>query len=145
MKKLFLAVLVAATLGTSAFAADANKVSYKVKMSFESQFSDAKDITWNVTEMYTRFTFTLNDEKVEAFYSPSGESIGVSRAVEFKKLPLNAVQKIKKNYSDYTVKETIEFDRDGDREFFVSLTKGDTKKILKVSVYGSVSLYTPEK
>ena len=35
MKKLFFAVLVAASIGTSAFAADATKVNYRVRTAFE--------------------------------------------------------------------------------------------------------------
>ncbi len=145
MKKLLLAVLIAVAAGTSAFAADASKVSYKVKTSFEAQFYGAKDVSWNVTPDYTRFVFTLADEKIEAFYNSDGEQIGVSRKIEFKGLPLAAIQKIQKNYADYTVKETIEFDQNGDKHYYVSLENGNQKKVLEVSLYGNVSVFQPGK
>lgn len=145
MKKLLFAVLITATLVTSAFAAEESKVSYKVKNSFEMQFAGAKDVSWNVTPEYTRFTFTMNEEKVEAFYGANGEELGISRKIDFSKLPAAAIQKIKKNYPDYTVKETIAFDNNGDRNYYVSLELGNIKKILEISAFGAVSIFHPGK
>ncbi len=141
MKKLMIASLLIAVLGTSAFAADADKVSAKVTSSFEAAFYGAKNVRWTLQPAYIRATFELNDETIEAFYTADGEAIGVSRKMEFKKLPLNAISRIKKEYATYTAKEVIEFDRDGERTFYVSLVDGDKTQILEVSLYGQVSTY----
>jgi hypothetical protein len=142
MKKLFIAALIVVVTGTSAFAVDKNIANYKVKSSFEAQFSSAENVNWTAKENYIKASFTLQGQQVEAFYSPTdGELIGVTRKVEFNKLPLNAIQKIKKDYAGYKITDSIEFEGDTDRAYYVSLEEGDKKKILLVSLYGTVSVY----
>lgn len=141
MKRIFIAALIAVAVTSSAFALDVNKISVKVKSSFENQFAGAENVTWSEKDTYTKASFTLVDENVEAFFAADGELIAYSRKVEFKRLPLNAVQKIKKEYAGFTIAETIEFDQDGEKNFYVSLTNGTKKQILAVSLYGSVTVF----
>lgn len=141
MKKLFIAALIVVAAGTSAFAGDVFNVNYKVKSSFEARFAGAQNVAWSAKENFIRASFTIADENVEAFFDGEGELIGLSRKVDLKKLPLNAIQKIKKDYAAYQVTEVIEFDRDGDKSYFVSLEDGSKKQILEVSLYGGVSKY----
>ena len=51
------------------------------------------------------------------------------------------IQKIKKDYAAYKVTDTIEFDQDGEKSYYVSLEDGNKKQILHISLYGSVSVY----
>ena len=142
MKKLFIAALIVVVTGTSAFAVDKNIANFKVQSSFEAKFYNAENVNWTVKENYIKASFTLQGEQVEAFYNPTdGELIGVSRKVEFNKLPLSAVQKIKKDYAAYKVTDSIEFDGDNGKAYYVSLEDGARKKILLVSLYGNVSVY----
>ena len=141
MKKLLLAALVVAGLASSAFATDVTKVSSKAQTSFESKFGNATNVQWTAREGYNKVTFTLADEQVEAFFATDGDLIGFSRNTAFKSLPLAAIQKIKKEYAAYTVKETIEFEQNEEKSFYVSLENGDKKLILEVSLFGNVSVY----
>lgn len=141
MKKLFIAALIVVAAGTSAFAADVFKVDYKVKSSFEARFAGAQNVVWSAKETFIKAAFTIAEESVEAFFDGEGELIGLSRKVDWKKLPLNAIQKIKKEYAAYQVTEAIEFDRDGDKSYFLSLEDGVKKQILEVSLYGEISKY----
>lgn len=140
MKKLFIAALIMVAAGTSAFAADV-KVNNKVKTNFESLFSGAENVSWSGKESFIRATFTLSDEIVEAYFGTDGELIGTSRKVDLKRLPLSAVQKIKKEYASYKITDTIEFERAGERSYYVSLENGNKKQILEVGVYGNVSTF----
>ena len=141
MKKLFIAALIVVAAGTSAFALDVKKVDNKVKTSFEAQFAGAEDVAWNVTDNYFKATFTLNEETVEAFFGKDAELIGTSRKVDFKKLPANAKKSIRKEYASYKIADTIEFEREGEKTYFVSLEDGNKKQILEVTLYGSVSIF----
>ena len=141
MKKLFIAALIVVAAGSSAFAKDVTKVNYKVQNQFEAQFTGAQNVVWSSKENYLKASFTLADENVEAFYGTDGEVMGVSRKVDIKKLPLNAIQKIKKDYAGYKVTDSIEFDQDGEKSYYVSLEDGNKKQILQVSLYGNVSVY----
>lgn len=145
MKKLFIAALIVVAAGTSAFATDVTKVDYKVKSSFEAKFYGAENVNWSARENYLKASFTLAGESVEAFFNAEGELIGSSRKLDFQRLPLNAIQKIKKDFADYKVVETIEFDLDGDRSYYVSLENGQKSQILQVSLYGNVCTYKGPK
>ena len=142
MKRLLLAVLVVAGLGTSAFATDANnKVSTRAQNSFAEKFAGAQNVQWTAKENFNKVSFTLADEQVEAFFATDGDLIGFSRKVDFKSLPLSGIQKIKKEYADYTVRETIEFQQNDEKAFYVSLEKDGKRQILEVSLYGNVSVF----
>ncbi len=141
MKKLFIAALITVAAGTSAFAKDVTKVDYKVKSNFEAKFNGAQNVVWSAREAYVKAQFQLSGENVEAFFNEEGDLIGTSRKLDFKQLPLNAIQKIKKSYEDFKVVETIEFDLDGDRSYYVSLEKEGKTQILQVSLYGTVTAY----
>lgn len=146
MKKLLIAAIMVVAVGSSAFALDVStKVSVIVKNSFEAQFAGADNVSWTSRDAYTKASFILADEKVEAFFSADGDLIAFSRKVDLKKLPLVALQQIKKQYSAYTVAETIEFDQDGDKNYYVSLEDGTKKMILQVSLYGNVSIFNGTK
>jgi hypothetical protein len=148
MKKILIAALMAVFVGSSAFATDTKdvvKVSYKVKNNFEAHFTGAKNVSWAQRDNYTKATFVLADQPVEAFYSVDGELVATSRKVEFNKLPLEAIQTIQKKYSSYTVADTIELDQDGEKNYYVSVQDGEKKQILQVSLYGSVTVYNGKK
>lgn len=141
MKKILLAAMLFVAAGSSAFALDASKVNYRVKSSFESLFADAKNVKWDAKENYVKATFQYADETIEAFFDADGELIGQSRKVELKTLPVNAKQKIKKDFGSYTVTDAIEFEKDGEKSYYVSLEDGAKKRILQVSLFGSISIY----
>ncbi len=145
MKKLFLAVLIAASVGASAFAADVTRLNYRVRSAFDAEFAGATDVSWRITPQFTSFAFKLDNQSLEAFYSADGEQIGISRHVAFEKLPAAAIKKIQKNYPDYKVKETIHMELNGESNYYVSLENGNLKRILEVSHFGGVSLFKNEK
>ncbi len=145
MKKIFLTTLIAAMIGSQVFASDVSKVSYRVLVAFQAQFADATDVNWTVTEDYTKAKFTIEGEQVEAFFNASGDVIGTSRKTDLKRLPLNAIQKIRKSYAKYKVTETIEFEFNGERKYFVSLENEADRKILEVSLYGNVTIFEKSK
>jgi hypothetical protein len=141
MKKIIIAALFAASIISSAFAADASKVSLKIMDNFKKEFRNAAQVEWTIKEQFTKADFKVNGIAVEAFFDKEGELIGTSRHAEFNQLPLSAIEKIQQDYANYQVSSTIEFDQKGDRNFYVSLEKGNKKQILVVSLYGEVSKF----
>lgn len=145
MKQFLFATMLTVAIGSSVMAADVNKVSFRIMNAFQSQFAEAKEVNWTVTDNYSKAKFTIDGEQVEAFFNEAGDVIGTSRKVDFKRLPLSAIQKIKKNYSKYQVTDTIEFDLSGNRKYYVSVEDGSDRKILEVSMYGEVSIFDKRK
>ena len=143
MKKLLIAAMMVAAIGSTAFAADVKKLSLKVKNSFESQFADAQNVSWSFGEKFTKATFMLDDQQMEAFYSPDGETIGYTKDIEIKQLPKTAVQKINKTYAEYKISGAIEFTNDEVKNYYVSIASGNKKLILEVSPTGDVRKFNP--
>jgi hypothetical protein len=133
MKKLFIAALLALTVAGSAFAKDTKKVNALVVRTFDSEFRKASNVTWTVNEEYVKATFTLNNEKMEAIYNPSGERIGTSRAITIDELPVKTKRAFAKNYGDYAVKEAIEFTGTEENGYFISAENEKEVVVLKVN------------
>lgn len=142
MKKILVAAIAIIGLTTAAFATDGNrKASYWVLEQFNNTYASATDVNWNVTADFAKATFLLDGIRVEAFYGHDGNFIGQSKAVSTQSLPFNAQRSLKKKYSGYMVKETIEFSNASDVDFFVSLENATEKLILKISRNGEISEY----
>ncbi|MGI8634421.1 MAG: hypothetical protein ACR2KZ_03360, partial [Segetibacter sp.] len=88
MKKLFLALLVSVTVAASAFAKDTKKVNFAVASSFKAEFANASNVNWTTTDQYTKASFVMNDEKMEAFYNQRDEKIASSRTISIDELPV---------------------------------------------------------
>ncbi|TDH20897.1 hypothetical protein EXU57_21130 [Segetibacter sp. 3557_3] len=152
MKKLTLSLLLAVTIFTSAFATDEIKkanaetkkvvqVNVRTLHTFRSEFGNPNDVEWSLKPDFARASFTVNNERLEAFFDVRGELIGTSKAVTIDQMPVNVKRVFAKRYADYTVKETIRFDGVDESSYYISAENGSKSVILKVSVTGGVSLY----
>lgn len=114
MKKVLFIVTIITLLGANVFAADGGKkkdntteVSYFVANQFAADFKEAKDITWTVSKNCNRADFTVNNEKMSAFYGFDGEFIGLTHDLDAKAIPAKAMGKINKKYKGYEVGKVI--------------------------------------
>ncbi len=141
MKNLFLIALVGLTLVTSAFATDENKVNMTIRHSFYNEFRNVKNVDWTVRPDFVKATFMQEGELSDVFYDFSGKKIGTSKSVDYQDLSLKARHNIEKRYADYTITEAIEFIREDDESYYVSVENEKEKIVLKVSDRGNVSLF----
>jgi hypothetical protein len=132
MKKFFAAVLIAATLTTSAFAADVNKVSEKTVNRFKTDFESAKNVDWTIRPSFVKASFIEGQKRCEAFYDLEGEFIGCSKAIDLDELPTSAKRTFAKKYSSYTVKEAIKFDGPELTSYYISAENDKESVVLKV-------------
>lgn len=141
MKKLFFAALLTVSLAASAFAADTKKVSSLVAGNFKVDFRNASDVTWTATDDFAKATFTLNQQKMEAFYDANGEIIGTSKSINLEELPVNAKRNFAKRFEGYTVKEAIRFEGTDDAAYYISAENEKESVILKVGDNNQISTY----
>jgi len=142
MKKFFITAAVATLFSASVFA-DGNKktatkieVSYSVVNEFNTNFADAKNVTWTVNKDFQKANFILNGVKTTAFYNHQGEFVAVTMNVDAKAIPAKASAEIADKYKGYAVQGVIivqnntELNPDADETaYFVDL-KNDSKEIL---------------
>jgi hypothetical protein len=132
MKKILFAILATIGLFTSAFAKDNPVVSDRVLDAFTADYETATDVSWTSQPQFAKASFTHRGQKVDVFYNYAGEMLATTHTVDFGTLPQKAQQKITSKYAAYTVKEALQFHNDSEDCYFVSLTNGTRKVILKV-------------
>ena len=142
MKKLLLAILVVASLVTSAFATEVTKVNYLTQKSFETEFEGASDVSWTSTANYVKANFVYEDQRMEAFYNSDGEKIGTTKAIALDLLPVKAKRAFAKKYSAYEVKESIVFNGAYETAYFISAKNEKQSLVVKVYENGETSIYS---
>jgi hypothetical protein len=142
MKKLFIATMMVVTLTATAFAAP-KTVSSRISNRFQSEFENASNVSWTVTDKYSKASFILEGKTIEAFYDATGEKIGTSQAISVSSLPKKAQKVIDTKYAGYKVTEAISFDKtDEGVQHYVSLENEKSKLVLEVSKDGDVSVFS---
>ena len=101
-------------LSISSFATDPGKISPDpekvnpvVKAAFANDFSKATMVKWDKTDDFYFASFLLNNVKVDAAYTESGELIGTSRRISADQMPLSISVALADNYSGYEVDNSV--------------------------------------
>ena len=101
MKKILFAAALLVTVGISSAFANNEKVSPRVLKSFNSEFSYAQDVRWEVGENYFRAAFTMNEQRVFAYYNTDGELMSIGRYISTLQLPINLFSDLKNDFNKY--------------------------------------------
>ena len=144
MKKIMLVFGLLAIMGVSN-AYPSEKVSPKVLASFKSEFSSAKNVEWETGSNYFRATFSMNEQRVFAYYTVDGELMSVARYISSIHLPINLFSNLKNDYSKYWISDLFEVSNSEGLHYYVTLETADTKLMLRSSNGGSWSTYSKSK
>jgi hypothetical protein len=141
-KKLLTAAIALVCLTTSAFATG-DEANEKAAQHLKTEYKNAKDIQWKVTDNYIKASFYWNEQYLEVFYNKDGETIAEGKLIRVNNLPLKAQQYLSDKYADYVITEAIEYTSDQTGVcYYVSVVKdGGKKKILQISPEGNVSIF----
>jgi hypothetical protein len=144
MKKIFLILSLVTTVSfCSAYPSE--KVSPKVLLSFKTEFANAQNVEWETGTNYFRAAFTLNDQRIFAYYDPQGELISVGRYISSIQLPINLFSNLKNNYSKYWISDLFEVNNKEGLHYYVTLETADSKLILVSSNGGGWTTYNKSK
>jgi hypothetical protein len=144
MKKILLVLGLVATMGVCS-AYPSERVSQKVLASFKTEFTNAKDVEWDTGSNYFRATFTMNDQRVFAFYNVEGELLSVARYISSIQLPINLFSDLKNNYSKYWISDLFEVSNSEGLHYYVTLETADSKLVMHSVNGGSWSTYRKNK
>lgn len=142
MKKL--ATVFAATamlFSASAFAGDNNetKATSKVEKSFQKDFSQAANISWEKSHNVYIAHFDVNAVSIEAAYNEDGELVATSKVINAADLPLTISLSVSKKYPGYEVaKKGEEITYEGETNYYLNV--GNDREVLKLkcSVNGGI-------
>jgi hypothetical protein len=135
---------------------EGNMVSNQAKSNFEMDFGNVSGAQWKRVDTYDEVTFTANGVKEKAFYDGDGNLVGTTQKKTFADIPARAQKEIKEKYKDYSIGPVVFFDDneandtdmilwatqfDDEDLYFVELTKGPEKIIVKVDPSGGVGFF----
>ena len=113
-------------------------VSQKVISAFNSEFSNAGEVSWSATSEYYLAAFKFNGKHVFAYYDTEGDLLALTRYLSSEDLPMNLLNPLKKKYSEYWISDLFEVARTEITDYYITLENADTKLMLKASGSGWV-------
>lgn len=144
MKKILFVFGFLAIVGVSS-AYPSEKVSPKVLASFKAEFSTAKDVTWETGNNYFRAAFSLNGQRVFAYYTVDAELVSIARYISSLQLPINLFTKLKNDYSKYWISDLFEVSNTDGVHYYVTLENADTKLVMNSSNGANWATYNKNK
>lgn len=133
-------------LSISSFALEPVKITPVVKAAFENQFAKATLVNWEKSNDFYFASFTLNNVKVDAAYTASGELVGTSRKMSSDQMPLPVSLAITENYDGYLVdKSVIELTFEGLTRYYVTVSNEKQTIKLKCSSNGILEVESRTK
>ncbi len=145
MKKIMMMLALVLTLSTSFAFTGEEAVNKKALNGFKSEFAGATDAAWTTGSNFYKVAFTLNDQKLFAYYNAEGEFMAVTRFISSFQLPLNLQTSLKKSYNNYWISDLFEMASNEGTNYYVTFENADTKIVLKSIDGSSWSLYQKSK
>jgi len=136
MKKMMLVLAMIVTIGISGAFAREENVSKRVLNAFKTEFATAQDVIWSTGKSFYKAEFTMNGQRVFAYYSTAGELIGIARYISSLQLPLGLLTNLKNNYSNYWISDLFELSNTDGTHYYLTLEKSDAS-IMLVSTNGT--------
>jgi hypothetical protein len=144
MKKILLVLGLVATMGVCS-AYPSERVSQKVLTSFKTEFTNAQDVQWETGNNYFRAAFTMNEQRIFAFYNVEGELLSVARYISSIQLPVNLFSDLKNDYSKYWISDLFEVSNSEGLHYYVTLETADSKLVMHSGNGGNWSTYSKNK
>ena len=144
MKKIVLILGLVATMGVCS-AYPSEKVSQRVLASFKTEFTNAQDVEWETGNNYFRAAFTMNEQRIFAYYNVDGQLQSIARHISSIQLPVNIYADLKNDYSKYWISDLFEVSNSEGLHYYVTLETADSKLVMHSSNGGSWSTYSKSK
>ena len=145
MKKILFVFGLLVTMGVSSAFANDEKISPKVLASFKAEFSTAQNVAWETGSNYFRAIFSLNEQRVFAYYNLEGQLISIARYISSIQLPITLFSTLKNDYSKYWISDLFEVSNSEGLHYYVTLETADTKLVMRSSNGGSWNTYSKKK
>ena len=126
------------------------------KINFNKDFSNVENVSWARKGDFDVATFTKNDTRVKAYFGMQSELIGTITDKSYSDLPAEGRKEINDRYRNYTISQVLYFKTytpndnfmvlygnqiENADSYFVELTKGNEKIVVRVNPLGNVSYF----
>lgn len=133
MKRIVITLTVLFSLVSLSSFANEEKVNARVLESFQSNFKNATEVDWTVSENFYKADFSLNGQYVAAYYDEAGQLIALTRNISSTQLPISLQTNLKKDHEAYWISDLFEVANEQGTTYYVTLENADTKMVLKSS------------
>lgn len=140
MKKILLLIAIVFTTQLS-FATGTSAPASRITRSFNKDFHKATNVQWQHFETYDKVSFLLDNRFLNAYYTPDGDLMAVTRNIVSEQLPLKLLMELKKNYSGYWISDLFEVANGYSDQYYVTLENAYEKLILKAKAHKGWKLY----
>lgn len=144
MKKIVFMLGLVVTMGVCS-AYPSERVSQKVLASFKTEFVNAQDVAWETGNNYFRAEFTMNEQRIFAYYNVDGQLLSIARYISSIQLPVNLYADLKNDYSKYWISDLFEVSNSEGLHYYVTLETADSKLVMHSGNGGSWSTYSKSK
>ena len=141
MKKILMTLALALTLSTMYAFTGEEAINKQALQAFKTEFSGATDADWTVADNYYKVIFTMNDQKLFAYYNLNGEFMAATRFISSFQLPLNLQSSLKKSYNHYWITDLFELDNHDGTTYYATLETADVKIVLQSIDGNSWTMY----
>jgi hypothetical protein len=146
MKKLIIAAVLSSVLLVNAAFANKNEdVTYKVEAAFKQEFAQAKNVSWQKTDNYYKAVFRINNEVVNAYFTPEGEMLGMAHNMLSTQLPINLQTSLRKEYDGYWITDLFEFAKQDSNGYYITIENADRIITLQSTDGSTWSTYSKTK
>ena len=121
------------SLATTVLFASVTVVNPKVIEAFKKEFVNVQEVRWSEGPDYSIAQFMYNGQSVRAYYTNSGESLGLFRYVSSLNLPVNLQLSLKKKYGNFWITDLYELSKGGVTNYFITIEDADESVMLKSS------------
>ena len=135
MKKFFAVIAILGSAFTTSMYAQGNTPT-AVLTSFQQSFDKAENSSWSTVKGLYRVDFTIDDQKVAAFFNPAGELVATSREVSLQQIPLALKYDLKKNFDGYEVTNLFEVDNKEGVTYYASINNEKSQLSLESTSSG---------
>ena len=147
MKRRILTLALLLSLSLSNIFANTNEevVNYKAANSFKKEFTQAQEVKWENGKDFVKATFKMNDQIMIAYYTNTGELLGVTRNITTTQLPISLLTDIKKNHSNAWISDLFEVTTNDETNYYITLQDADQTLVLKSAGGTGWSTYKKQK
>ncbi len=147
MKRLFLSICVAA-VSLVAFAKPPKKnnserlFTYSANESLKVMYGKVDNLSWSrAKNNLTRANFTIDGEKLSAFFDVDGRHVATTTEVAIDQLPVAARKAVKTKSEGNQVVGLVEYSSDNETAYYLELSDGKKNTIYKITGSGLVSKF----
>ena len=140
MKKICLSLsFMLAIAFTSIAANDPAEISKEVQAAFKKEFPGSEVLNWNTVGEFSRATFLLGGNRIDAYFSEDGHLQGSVRTLFFSQLPLATMTAVDKRYPAADVIEVYEITNDEGTAYRITLESQEKRLRVKVDANGNIT------